>query len=149
MQGVENDKLTNQPEPATNGGLAMSYLGLRKGIGFLGLALPIVLMVGKIWLDGGGIENSISAYYYTGMRNYFVGTMCAIGVFFTSYRYRREDNYLSDAVAAFAVGVALFPTTPAIASPTTSQTIVGYVHLTSASLFFLCLAYFSLFLFTK
>lgn len=127
----------------------MSYLGLRKGIGFLGLTLPIVLILGKILLDGGGIRGSISGYYYTVMRDYFVGTMCAMGVFLTSYRYRREDNYLSNAIAVFAVGVALFPTIPGGANPTTSQMVVGYVHLICASLFFLCMAYFSLSLFTR
>jgi hypothetical protein len=62
---------------------------LRKGIGFLGLALPIVLILSKIWLDEGGIQGSISAYYYTTMRDYFGGTMCAMGILLASYRYRR------------------------------------------------------------
>jgi hypothetical protein len=38
---------------------------------------------------------SISAYYYSGMRNYFVGTMCALAVFFFSYKYAPRDNFLA------------------------------------------------------
>jgi hypothetical protein len=141
--------MMTQPDPARQSGLALSYLGLRRGIGFLGLALPVVLVLGTIWLGGGGVRGSISSYYYTVMRDYFVGTNCAMGVLLIAYRYRREDSYLSNAVAVFAVGLALFPTTPALAHLTVGQTIVGYVHLACASLFFLGMAYFSLFLFTR
>jgi Protein of unknown function (DUF998) len=139
----------NHPVPARDGEPVLAHLSLRRGVGFLGLSLPIVLILGKIWLDGGGLLGSISGYYYTSMRDYFVGTMCAMGVFLALYRYRREDRYLSDALAVFAVGVALFPTNPAGANPTTGQTIIGYIHLVCASLFFLCMAYFSLALFTR
>jgi hypothetical protein len=141
--------MMTQPDPVENSGLALSCLGLRRGIGFLSLALPIVLILGNRWLDGGGLRGSISDYYFTVMRDYFVGTMCALGVLLVSYRYRREDNYLSNAVAVFAIGVALFPTAPSGANPTAAQTLVGYVHLACATLFFLGMACFSLFLFPR
>src|SRR5207342_1429632 len=70
--------------------LVISYLGLRKAIGILGVALPFVLPFGQILLHALGIQsslhspviaNSVSSYYDTDMRNIFVGSMCAIGVF--------------------------------------------------------------------
>jgi hypothetical protein len=39
----------------------LSYLGLRKSIGIIGIALPFVLIVGKILLESPGILPSISA----------------------------------------------------------------------------------------
>ena len=129
--------------------LVLSYLGLRKAIGVLGLALPFVLAVGGMLLDGPGIQASISNYYYTGMRNVFVGTLCAIGVFLLSYRgYERTDDIAGDIACVLSVGVAFFPTTPA-GTPSDAQRLIGRLHLASAAGFFLTLSYFSLILFTK
>jgi hypothetical protein len=127
----------------------LPYLVMRRGIGLLSLALPIVLVLGKLWLDGGGIQGSISAYYYTVMGDYFVGTQCAIAILLACYRYERIDTYLGSAVALFAVGIALLPTTQPGVSHSRAQTIVGQVHFTCATLFFLGMAYFSFFLFTR
>jgi hypothetical protein len=63
-----------------------SYLTLRKAIGIVGFALPIVIMIGKMILQGPGIQHSVSGYYYTVMRDVLVGSLCAIGVFLWSYR---------------------------------------------------------------
>jgi hypothetical protein len=126
----------------------LSYIGLRKAIGIIAIALPPILVIGHLALDGGKWPGSISAYYYTSMRNVFVGAMCALGVFLFSYRYQERDNKLSTAAAALALGVALFPT--ASQGPTSrGEQAVRAVHLTCASLFFVCLAVFSLFIFTK
>jgi hypothetical protein len=81
-------------------------------VGIIGLALPIALLVGKPLVDGGDMLGSISAYYYTEMRNYFVGTLCALAVFLFSYRYAPRDNFLSTLASLFALGVVFFPTTP-------------------------------------
>ncbi len=128
--------------------LVLSYLGLRKAIGILGIALPFVLVIGKFVLQGPGIEPSISDYY-TVMRNVFVGTLCAIGVFLISYSgYERVDNIAGNMACIFAIGVALFPTTPSH-DPTQLARIIGYVHYGFAAAFLLTLAYFSLALFRK
>ncbi|MGH3264433.1 MAG: hypothetical protein ACRDNS_20835, partial [Trebonia sp.] len=56
---------------------ALTYFALRRAIGVIGLALPVVLLVtGCI---EGHLEGSISAYYYTDLRDYFTGTMCVLG----------------------------------------------------------------------
>jgi len=143
--GARLAALTN-PEPPTDESLyVLSYLGLRKGVGIISLALPIVLLVGKPVLDGGGMPGSISAYYYTSMRNYFVGSLCALAVFLFSYKYAPRDNFLSTATALFALGVVFFPTTP----PGSATTWTGVVHLVCAASFFLLLAYFAYFVFTR
>ncbi|MFE6611921.1 DUF998 domain-containing protein [Amycolatopsis sp. NPDC057786] len=135
------------PRTATDN-LVHNYLFLRRAIGFLGIGLPFVLVFGKMAVDGGGLLNSISGYYYSGMRDVWVGVMCAIGVFLLSYRgYGRVDDIAGNIAAVAAVGVALFPTTPANGDRT--DEIVGLLHLGFAAVFFLTLAFFCIVLFTK
>lgn len=129
--------------------LVVSYLTLRKAIGILGIALPFVVSLGAGIIFRKEIQNSLSGYYYTGMRDVFVGTLCAIGVFLLSYKgYERIDDIAADLASIFAIGVALFPTAPDGAVSDQARSI-GYIHLGFAVLFFLTLIYFSLFLFTK
>ncbi len=139
--------MTSPSGTETRGAVA-SYLNLRRGIGIIGTALPFVLLFGHSITSGHfGTLQSISGYYYTDMRNILVGSMCATGVFLLSYRYERLDSILS-AIAGFcAVGVGLCPTSPV--HPTTKQHVVGVLHLTFASIFFLALAYFCFYLFTR
>ena len=138
-------QLTDPQPPSEESMFVLSYMGLRKSVGIIGLALPVVLLVGKPVLDGGGMPGSISAYYYTGMRNYFVGSLCALAVFLFSYKYAPRDNFLSTLASAFALGVVFFPTTP----QGEATTWTGWVHLTCAFLFFLTLAGIAYFVFTR
>jgi hypothetical protein len=129
--------------------LVLSYLGLRKAVGIIGFALPFVLAFGKILLQGPGIQSSVSGYYYTDMRNLFVGSLCAIGVFLMSTRgYEQKDEIAGRLACVFAIGVALFPTTPYMGA-TPRDNLIGTLHWSFAALLFLTLAYFSLALFTK
>jgi uncharacterized membrane protein YobD (UPF0266 family) len=132
--------------------MAFSYLELRKIIGVLGTAFPFILSIGALILFRTGIQSSISSYYHTGMRNVFVGTLCVIGFFLFSYKGHRKpgdkDNLAGNLGCIFAVGVALFPTTPDVGAASTAR-LIGYVHFAFAALFFLTLIYFSFFLFTK
>ena len=131
------------------GSLVLSYLGLRTAIGIIGIALPFVLAFGDMFLEGQGIQDSISSYYHTGMRDVFVGSLCAIAVFLMSYRgYERKDDIAGYLGCVFALGVALFPTTPEV-SATSREEIIGSLHLVFAACFLLTLAYFSLVLFRK
>lgn len=133
--------------------LVHSYLYLRRAIGLIGLALPPVLILGKILLDGGGLQNSLSGYYYSGMRDVLVGAMWAVGVFLFCYRGNRPiDDWVANITGLSAVGVALFPTSPAggpNVSVSADDKLLGYVHVACAGVFFLSLAYFCLFLFTR
>jgi hypothetical protein len=128
--------------------LVLSYLGLRKGIGIIGITLPIVLVIGKGMLESPGISDSISAYYYSVMRNVFVGSLCAIAIFLISYRYEHLDDIAGDLAGAFAIGVALFPTAPDVGA-TGQQMMIGVLHGLFAACFFLTLAFFALVLFRK
>lgn len=129
--------------------LVLSYLGLRKAIGTIGTALPFVLAFGKILLESPGIQSSMSAYYYTVMRDVFVGSLCAIAVFLMSYRgYERQDYVAGKLACLFALGVAFFPTAPDV-DPTAREKIVSMAHSLLAMAFFLTLAYFSLAQFRK
>ncbi len=129
--------------------LVFSYLALRKSIGLLGIAFPFVVSLGALILFQTGIQSSVSSYYHTGMRDVFVGTLCVIGFFLLSYKgYERSDNVAGNLGCIFAVGLALFPTTPDCAAASGAR-LIGYVHLAFSALFFLTLIYFSLFLFTK
>jgi hypothetical protein len=127
--------------------LVHSYLFLRRAIGLIGLALPVVLIVGKQIVQGGDLIGSLSGYYYSDLGNVFVGAMCAVGVFLLAYYgHDHVDNIVSTVAGLGAIGLALFPTTPGTA-PTTWDRTSGVLHLTFAAVFFLSLAYFCLRLF--
>lgn len=120
--------------------LALHFLGVRRAIGFVGLALPLVLLVGGWLVFGMALEPTISDYHGTPMRDVFVGMLCAIGVFLWAYRgYGAEDLFASQFAGTFALVVALFPNVGATST----------VHFAAAALFFVTLALMSIFLFTK
>jgi hypothetical protein len=101
----------------------MDYRALQALIGAIAILLVPVVYVGN-WLIftrhlGGclgpnrGIPGSLSAFYYTHMRNLFVGAMCAMGVFFATYRgYDRWDNRITNVAGLAAICIALSPTLP-------------------------------------
>lgn len=137
-------------------GLVLSYLALRRAVGFLGISLPIILILGAILFAAcKGFQNSISDYHNTNMRDVFVGILCAIAFFLFAYHgYDIYDKVAAKAAGVFGFIVAIFPT----GLDTNPCTIIANenipawfekVHFTAAILFFLVLAYFSIFLFTK
>ncbi|HEX4703553.1 MAG TPA: DUF998 domain-containing protein [Pseudonocardiaceae bacterium] len=131
------------------GTLVHSYLFLRRAVGYIGVLLPVVLIVGKQLIDGGALASSISGYYYSDMRGVFVGSMSAFGVFLLSYRgYSRLDDMAGNVAAVAAIGVALFPTSPDVGA-TRHQQVLGVLHLVFAAVFFLALAFFCLVLFNR
>jgi undecaprenyl pyrophosphate phosphatase UppP len=105
---------------------------LTKSIGLIGLSLPFVLVIGGFIL-GNRIENSISAYYYTGMRSIFIGSLFMMGIIMWAYQgYPDKNQKITDdraghLAAAFAIGVALFPMAPEI-SPSGLDRIIGGLH---------------------
>ena len=100
-------------------------------------------------LDGPGLQESISYYYYTGMRNIFVGTQWAMSSFLFSYRgYAIADDVAGKVASVSALGIALFPTTPSSGVASTAI-LIGHVHTVCTFAFFSTLAFFALVLFTK
>jgi len=123
-----------------------SYLALRKAIGWIGILLPFTLMIGFILIfNGDKILRTISNYYYTGMRDVFVGAICSIALFLFFYRgHNSWDNWVGNIAGFFALGIAFFPT-----AETGPNNLIGIIHFYCAAGFFLTLAGFSIFLFTK
>jgi len=124
-----------------------SFLLLRLLIGVIGLALPLLLVFGDRLLPGGGrLRESLSGYYYSGVRDVFVGSLCAIAVFLVTYMafFYVWDNVLSIVGGIAALGVALFPTAgPEPRTPIQlwwGETTVSTIHLTCAAVFILSLA---------
>ncbi len=125
---------------------------LRLGVGVLGMALPFVITIGYALQTGQAVLlHSISGAYYTDMRDIFVGSLCAIGVFLICYRYARPDDVLSTLAGLAAITVALFPTTPKgdqiLVSSKDDAT--GIVHGVAAIILFLILAGFCFWLFPR
>jgi len=133
----------------------MSYKDLRKGVGLIGIALPFILILGKMLIEQRvDISSSISIYYFTVMSSVFVGCMCAIGVFLIFYRGPEwVDNFTGHIAGVSAIGVALLPTTPYpdidIPKYQDFDPWVGNLHIGCAAVFFAALAYFCLVLFVK
>jgi hypothetical protein len=124
----------NAPAP-----LVISYLLLRFLIGVLAVLLPLVLILVN-WLLGHGFQPSISGYYYTPMRDIYIGTLCAIGVFLISYYgYDLADRLITDCAGLGTILAAFLPTTPGYL-PSARQVIVGDFHIGFACATFVLLA---------
>jgi hypothetical protein len=142
-----------QPRPA-DPGLARyvrAYLIMRTVVGALGIALPFVLvLVDGLWFDGDPCpRTSLSAYYYSGARELFVGTLSAIGVFLITYKVAEVnlDNTLSLLAGLAVLVVALFPTGRPIdlvgltpLQDRLGESVVAGIHFTAAGVFILSLA---------
>jgi hypothetical protein len=157
----------------------LSYLAVRRALGFLGLLLPAALYLYARVL-GYGMQPSISEFYHTHMGDFLVGCLVAIGVFLIAYKgYPRQpgesfsDQWVSTIAGLGAIGVAFFPVVPldlAACPPggvfpivadtprdltcpiqgfVTHWTHFAWIHFASAAVFFLCLAVFCFFLFPK
>jgi hypothetical protein len=86
-----------------------AYYRIRRAVGWLGLALPLVLVVGGL-ASQRAVEPSISDYYHTLMRDAFVGVLTAIGLFLIAYpgHARQGSERLSDDVITTIAGLAAF-----------------------------------------
>jgi hypothetical protein len=129
-----------------------SYLVMRTAIGLLGIGLPFLLLGGDLLFLKGTVRarGSLSAYYYSGMRDEFVGVLFATGIFLITYKVVEHnlDNTLSILAGAAVLSVALFPTgrpggggTPLTPlQETVGETAVATVHFVGAAVFILSLA---------
>lgn len=131
--------MTDTPKN-NNDDLVVSYLAIRKTIGWLGLLLPFMLLAGNYvvnkldilnssffirtdcytapYKDTGSFKFSISHYYYSTVGELFTAVLCAVALFMFCYKghkLRAGEKGLSDSAMAnlsgiFALGVVLFPT---------------------------------------
>jgi hypothetical protein len=96
--------------------LVVSYLTLRQMIGWIGLLMPISVRLGALIFERIHTTDSISAYYYTGMRDVFVSTLVLVGILLTCYRTPAvHDNILAIVAGLSAIGIGLFPMDPTFA----------------------------------
>jgi hypothetical protein len=126
-------------ENNANHQLVISHLTMRKAVGWLGMLLPFVLLIGNycvnqadilnnsFWVNTscycnyaneGSYKTSISHYYYTSVGELFTGVLCAVALFLFCYKGhpKREgekglsDNATTTLAGIFALGVVIFPT---------------------------------------
>jgi hypothetical protein len=156
--------MLEQVRRAVDGSVLETQPHYRTAIGVLGVTLPPILILSSL-VSNRELESSISAYYHTPMRDWFVGTLWVIGVFLFFYQYRPHrpdkaqsrwsqirsgvaDSWLGKIAGVAAVMVALLPTTAPAESPARPPTI-GLLHGVSAAVLFICLSLFPLLLFSQ
>ena len=121
----------------------ISHLTLRTFIGLIGIFLPLILPFGMLILGENTIfQNSISDYYGTAMRNFFVGFLFVLAFYLFSYKGYDNDAVYARLGGLFALCTAIFPVT-------STSTTIRTIHLIAASLLFAVFAYFSLIIFRK
>jgi len=147
-----HDRLQHMNKPPE----IISYYTMRRAIGVLGITLPLILLAGSFLLgDCKEVQGSISTYYYTNMRNIFVGFNCAVALFLFAYRgHDWKDNLVGYLGCIFVLGVAFLPCTistphPCLIPAPEQHHLVGKLHNLSALLYFAILIVYSLLLFPK
>lgn len=106
--------LSNEEDPRVL--YARSYLLTRLVVGVVGVLLPTLLFVldGFVLRGGLQVRGSLSAYYHSGARDLFVGTLCVTGFLLLTYMASQRSTWdfrLSSVAGVAALGVALLPTT--------------------------------------
>ena len=156
--------------PRSEDEMVTDYLTLRAVIGMIAFFLvPVVYVanwllftphVGACFWPNPRLPDSLSGYYYTHMRNLFVGAMCAMGIFLAAYRgIDRRDTWFTNLAGLAAICIAVSPTNPPSYAPngrnlfftpanvcgpttpitynvSTSQKVFGYVHMGSLMVLF-------------
>ncbi|MDP9046917.1 MAG: hypothetical protein M3N14_02195 [Bacteroidota bacterium] len=149
---MKNNLLLSDP----NRDMIVSFMTIRKAVGWLGIALPVVLYFGTLFIGNCSIlKASISDYFYTLMGSMLVGVLCAVALFLYTYKGPAPiDGILSSLAATFALGVAFFPCN--VSDEGLCNIICRHpddvrnaVHYCSAACFFIILAVMSLWLFRR
>ncbi len=131
----------------------ISYLTMRKAIGWIGILLPFALLfityfINKLDLMNNSdfahincnyepksfFKKSISHYYYTTAGPIFVGALSAVSLFLFSYKGPKKqthqkgfsDNFMANFAGFCALGVLIFPTS-------NESTICDNIHIFYAS----------------
>jgi hypothetical protein len=128
-----------------------SYVFMRRVIGRLAFILPPLIVFGEplVFDDRPFPLGSLSAYYYSGFREIFVGLLWAIGVFLVLYKWpeRTRESRVSTYAGFAVIVVALFPTGKPGAKVTTTplQDLLGEewverIHFGAAGVFIFLLS---------
>jgi hypothetical protein len=121
-------------------------MAMRRSVGWIGILLPFVLVAGNAFIfRGDAVLPSISRYYHSGMRDVFVGGLCALAFFMFYYSgFDWREDWAGNIAGAFGLGTALFPTVES--GPLNG---VAVVHSVCAIGLFLTLGVYSFFLFSR
>lgn len=149
-----------RPVGTTDGPDDLSNHRDRQVIGYLGLAMPFLLVLVVRLRPNAAADRwsgtSISAYYWTGAVSLFVGILAALSVYLLTYQGYANESQKWDRLAAVIAGVsaavvALFPTSPplGISVLTWWSPWIGKMHAIAAIALFSMFAVFSLWLFRK
>lgn len=133
-----------------------SYRNLKRAVGILGMLLPLICIIGGLNFHGHPVQNSVSHYYHTNMRDVLVGLLGCVSILLMTYSgYGIIDNVITWAIGVAGAGVVVFPCPtypPVPAAPVgilqLAQSTSGTIHFISAGAFFFLLAINSIFLFT-
>ena len=149
---------SRDPMRDPNHQLVVSFLTTGRVIGYLGLFLPASLLAWSLTF-GDSIRGSVSEYYYTPVRDLFVGTLTAMAIFLWSYRgysLQGQDLRLDWFVGKFAAVMALLTAfSPLIPRNddrcTLVQCVLGtrvadQIHAIAATAFIVCLLVFCVYL---
>lgn len=129
--------------------VVMSYLGVRRSLGLLAFLLPLMLGPVGFFAFGIEIQQNMSSYYHTPLRDIFVGAVCAMGIFLFCYHgYDSLENWTGNFACLSAFGIALCPLEPN-SDPLQQSTVIGFIHTVSGGIFFTTLAIFSLYHFPR
>lgn len=164
------DNMGNKSDPAVL--YVRSYLLIRTVVGFMGILLPIALIIGEAFFLRGSVQvrGSLSAYYHSSMQDIFVASLCVTGFFLITYMAgmpRTWDFWLSLIAGVAVLAVVFFPTwrpgvpkgaplcgdspPPLGCSPVEQalgEALTARIHAVAAAVFILCLAVIS-FLFAR
>lgn len=141
------------PQRNLNPNLVISYHSMRQSIGWLGLSLPFLLLVGNyiineynllnndtfvmtqcnVYTADTSFKSSISHYYYTTVGGLFTGVLSAVALFMFSYRgypQRDEeivpsDSFMTNLAGICALGVAIFPASSYSCLPDNVRTYIS------------------------
>lgn len=135
----------------------ISHKTILKYSGIIAFTLPIVLVFGNIiaFERCQTILGSISAYYHSGLGDYFVANLGALAFCFYAYRgYSSTDKLLTNIAAIALLGVAFLPTyieppfDKCLISNSRNE-MLGNLHYVCAVVFFVIISFFCLFQFPK
>ena len=135
----------------------VSYLSLRRTIGYIGFFMPWLVRVVANLGEGPGKDlgylKSISAYYYTSAHDVFVGLLFAAGLFLCFYRgsVKSIQDRILGVIWGFAaafIGLVPMDRCEAVALPS-GCVIHSTQHFIPVTVFFAISIYMTLFRFTK
>jgi hypothetical protein len=125
--------------------VTVTYTHLRRGMAALALALAPMLWLGGALLFGLPLQTSMSAYYYTEMRDVFVGVLCTLGAFLFLYKgYTPRENWVLNVAGVCGPLIALFPTHQLNDCVPASGGLS--LHMLFAAIFFAAISYACVFL---